>query len=161
MSSVVKRADRRHFMNVGTADVPVWELMGEGFTSFCEVKNPVIYSRRYIHENASRTDVTGYSPEVEYALDVYSDNPVIDKIRYITDKEETGENARVEVMTVDYFDAGSDGRFRAAKRFFYVIPDECGEGTDALIYTGTLRALGDAEFGLFDASLCCFIPEQA
>lgn len=157
MSSIVKRADRRHFMNVGTTQTPVWELMGEGFTSFYEVKNPVIYSRRYIHENTSRSDVTGYSPEVEYALDVYSNNQVIDKIRNITDMELIGEDARVEIMSVDFFDVDSDGKLRATKRFFSVIPDECGEGTDALIYTGKLRALGDAEFGRFNPETSAFI----
>ncbi len=150
MSRVVKRADRRHFMNVGTAASPVWGQIGEGFTAFREVKNPVTYSRRYIHETSSRTDVTGYSPEVEYALDVYSDDPVICVIRAVTDGELTGDAARVEIMTADLFDTDGNGTCAASKRDFAVVPDKCGEGTDALIYTGTLRALGDPVPGRYD-----------
>ncbi len=94
--------------------------------------------------------MTGYSPEVEYALDVYSDDPVIGVIRAVTDGELTGDSARVEIMTADLFDTDGSGSCAASKRDFTVVPDKCGEGTDALIYTGTLRALGDPVFGRYD-----------
>lgn len=151
--AIVKRADRQHYMNTGTKETPEWALIGEGFTEFMESKNAVSYQRRYIHEATKRTDITGYAPEIDYELEVYSDNPVIEKIRLITDREMTGDHAKVEVVCVDLFDeTGDSGIYNAVKREYSVIPDECGEGTDALCYTGTMKAVGDIIVGVFAAS---------
>ena len=148
--SIVKRADRQHYMNTGTKEIPVWSLIGEGFTEFTESKNAVSYQRRYIHEATKRTDITGYAPEIDYELEVYSDNPVIGKLRLITDREMTGEDAKVEVICVDLFDETENaGIYNAVKREYSVIPDECGDGTDALCYTGTMKAVGDIIAGVF------------
>lgn len=149
--SIVKRAERQHYMNIGTADAPMWSQIGEGFTEFKESKNAVSYQRRYIHEITKRTDVTGYAPVIDYELEIYSSNPVIDKIRTITDHELTGDDARVDVISVDLFDeGGTTGTYAATRRAYSVIPDECGEGTDALCYTGTMKAVGDITVGKFD-----------
>lgn len=159
MSSVIKRAERRHYMNTGTALAPVWTKIGEGFTLFSETKNPSSYSRRYIHEITSRTDVTGYSPVIEYAFDVFAGCAVIDIIRNITDREKTGEDAMVEVMTVDLFEPLPSGAYSASRRFYSVVPDECGSGTDALIYSGVLKAVGDAVFGMYNSVTGVFTGE--
>lgn len=148
--AIVKRADRQHYMNTGTTESPIWSLIGEGFTEFMETKNPINYSRRYIHEITKRTDVTGYAPEIDYELEVYAGNAVIDKIRLITDRELVGEEARVDIIAVDLFDVTStEGVYHAVKRTYSVIPDECGEGTDALCYTGTMKAVSDIITGTF------------
>jgi len=148
--AIVKRAERQHFMNTGSADSPVWSRIGEGFTEFTESKNAVSYQRRYIHEATKRTDVTGYAPVIDYELEVYSGNAVIDRIRTITDLELTGEDAKVEILSVDTFEeTDTPGIYPAVKRLYSVIPDECGEGTDALCYTGTMKAVGDIERGKF------------
>ena len=155
--SIVKRADRQHYMNIGTDLSPVWAQIGEGFTEFKESKNAVSYQRRYIHEVTKRTDVTGYAPVIDYELEIYSDNPVIEKIRTITDHELTGEDAKVDVITVDLFDeTAQSGTFNATRRAYSVIPDECGEGTDALCYTGTMKAVGDIVIGKFNAATKTF-----
>ena len=38
------------------------------------------------------------------------------------------------------------------KTEYSVIPDECGDGTDALCYTGTMKAVGDITVGVFAKS---------
>lgn len=155
--AIVKRADRQHYMNTGTADKPVWTLIGEGFTEFTESKNAVSYQRRYIHEITKRTDVTGYAPVIDYEFEVYSGNAAIEKIRGITDHELVGEDAKVEVLCVDLFDeTETSGVYHAVKRTYSVIPDECGEGTDALCYTGTMKAVGDIVTGTFVKSAGTF-----
>ena len=135
--AIVKRSDRQHYMNTGTAVSPVWSRIGEGFTEFAESKNAVSYQRRYINESTKRTDVTGYAP-------------VIEKLRRISDAELSGEDAKVELLTVDLFDEEENwGRYRAYRRIWSVIPDESGKGTDALIYTGTMKGVGDIEEGVY------------
>lgn len=148
--AIVKRADRQHYMNTGTESEPVWTRIGEGFTEFAESKNAVSYQRRYIHEYTKRTDVTGYAPVIDYEFEVYTSNPVIAKLRRIADAELVGEEAKVDVLTVDLFDEdGNFGRYRAYRRHYSVIPDESGKGTDALVYTGTMKAVGDIEEGTY------------
>jgi len=157
MSEIVKRADRRHYMNTGSPSVPVWSPIGEGFTEFSESKNAISYQRRYIHEASRRTDVTGYAPVIDYEFEVYTENPVIGKIRAITDGEYTGSDARVQIVTADLFDeTETQGVFHAVCRTYSVIPDRCGEGTDTLCYTGTMKAVGDLVKGTFVLSTGVF-----
>ena len=52
--AIVNRAERKHYLNTGTADGPVWSPIGEGFTELKESKNAVSYGRRYIHEATKR-----------------------------------------------------------------------------------------------------------
>ncbi len=150
---LVCREERQHYLNVGTTAEPVWALLGEGFTEFTEALHPVCCQRRYIHEPVKRTDVTGYAPVVDYAFEVYTDSPAIEKLRQIADRELTGCDAWVELCTVDLFDETAvSGVCRATVRTYSVIPDTCGEGTDALTYTGTLRAVSAPVQGTFVVS---------
>ncbi len=158
--AIVKRADRQHYLNTGERNSPVWTLIGEGFTEFTETKNAISYQRRYIHESTKRTDVTGYAPVIDYELEVYSGNAAIEKIRLITDRELTGDDAKVDVICVDLFDqTETSGVYNAVFRTYSVIPDECGEGTDALCYTGTMKAVGDIQTGKFVLSTSTFTAD--
>lgn len=149
-TGLVTRNKRQSYMNTGTVNSPAYSLIGEGFTSLAESKNPSEYSRHYVHEATERTDVTGYAPSIAYALDVYSDDPCIQKIIEITDKEEVGAAAQVEVVNVNLFEPGTTtGTYVAYKRSYAVVPGNVGEGTDALNYTGTFKAVGDAIKGTF------------
>ena len=158
--AIVNRAERKHYLNTGSLGVPVWSPIGEGFTEFMESKNAVSCSRRYIHETTKRTDVTGYAPVIDYEFEVYSDNPVIELLREITDRELCGERAQVDVLTVDLFsETAASGVYRAFRRRYSVIPDECGEGTDTLCYTGTMKAVGDVVHGVYVMSTGIFTAE--
>ena len=53
----------------GSTHTPSFNLMGEGFTDLSESKNPTEYSRKYIHEQSERTDVTGFAPAMAYSMD--------------------------------------------------------------------------------------------
>lgn len=150
--AIVNRAERKHYLNTGTDSAPVWSPIGEGFTEFMESKNAVSYGRRYIHEATKRTDVTGYAPVIDYEFEVYRGNAVIEVLREITDREMCGDKAQVDLLTVDMFDeTETGGVYRAVRRRYSVIPDECGEGTDALCYTGTMKAVGDIIPGTYVA----------
>lgn len=158
--AIVNRAERKHYLNTGTENSPVWSQIGEGFTEFVESKNAVSYGRRYIHEATKRTDVTGYAPVIDYEFEVYRDNAVIEVLREITDLEMCGDRAQVDVLTVDMFDeTETSGVYRAIRRRYSVIPDECGEGTDTLCYTGTMKAVGDIIPGTYVASTGIFTAD--
>ena len=157
--SIVKRADRQHYMNTGSVVSPVWSQIGEGFTEFRESKNAVSYQRRYIHETTKRTDVTGYAPVIDYEFEIYTSSPVITKLRSITDREQIGDDAKVEIVSVDMFETPVSGSYNATKRSYSVIPDEIGKGTDALVYTGTMKAVGDITVGKYNPTTNVFTAD--
>lgn len=154
-SELVLRYKFKSYMNTGTAETPVWSLIGEGFTSLKEAKNPKEYSRKYVNESTERTDVVGYATQIDYTADTYTDNPVISKIAEVSDKELTGTAAQVEILNVNEFqNSGTSGAasYKAYKRVYAIIPDAKGDGTDALVYSGSFKAVGDIVPGTFDGN---------
>lgn len=127
-----------------------YSIIGEGFTSLTENKNAKEYSRQYVHEKTERTDVTGYASSIAYSCDVYSEDPVIQKIIEITDNEKVGTDAQVEIVSVNLWQTGgTENSYVAYQRKYAVIPDSKGDGTDALVYSGNLKAVGDIVKGTF------------
>lgn len=150
-SRLIKRAEFRSFMELNPSGSKLtYYLIGEGFTNLAESKNAQEYSRQYIHEYTERTDVVGYSPSLAYSADAHTENPVIAKIMEVTDKELTGTDAVVPIVAVNTFDEVETGKCKAYKRNYAIIPDSKADGTDALIYTGTMRAVGDIVEGAYD-----------
>ncbi len=148
-SKLVARAELRSYMNTGTAETPAYTLIGEGFTSLSESKNPKEYSRQYIHERTERTDIVGYAPSIAYSTDTYTENEVIAKIRAVTDDELIGTDAQVDIVNVNLFE-GTEGAYVAYKRAYAIIPDAKADGVEALIYSGNFRAVGDVVKGTWN-----------
>lgn len=145
---LVKRSQRVAYMNTASTDgQAIFERM-TGFTSMTNAKNPKEYSRQYIDMDTETSDVVGYAPAIEYSFDRYSNNPVHEKIAKIHDGELIGNETHVDVVIVDLFKKSSTGeKYYAAKRTYAVIPDSDGDGTDALIYSGSMKAVSTIEIG--------------
>lgn len=164
ISKLVSRSELRSYMNVSKGtEAASYKLIGEGFTSLTEAKNPKEYSRQYIHEKTERTDVVGYAPSLDYSVDIYTNNPVIARIREITDKELIGSDAQVSIVTVELFSDSTFDKTEAVayERKYAIIPDSKGEGVEALVYTGTFKAVGDIAPGTFNVETEAFTPEAA
>ena len=133
---LVGRHERLSFMKV---ENDTYTRM-TGFTSLGESKESKEYSRQYVDEATERTDVVGYATGVEYEFDRHTNTPVHEKLAQIADDE---------ILTVDLFEpVGSDDKVcKARLRTYSVIPDASGDGTDALIYSGTLKAAGEITHG--------------
>ena len=157
--SLIMRAGLAHYMDTSDTSTPSFNRIGEGFTDFTESKNPKEYSRQYIDEQTERTDVIGYAPSIAYSSDVYSDDPVCQKIVAITDAEAVGEDAQVDIVTANEYEiTGTATTCNAVKRTYAVIPDQKGSGVEALIYTGTLKAVSEQISGTFTPSTKSFTP---
>lgn len=141
----------------GSGD-PTYELIGEGFTSFPEQKNPQEYTRKYINYKTEKTDVIGYSPSIEYSCDCISDDPVVQEIVKIHDGELVGNDTHRDVVNVNKWESTAENVYKAYKRTYAIVPNQKGEGTDALIYTGTFRAVSDIVEGTFNTSTKTFTP---
>ena len=141
-SRLINRADRLSFMNVKTADLPEFVRMTK-FTTMTGGKNPKEYARQYVDMTTESSDVVGYAPAVEYSFDRHTQNAVHEKIAEITDDEMVGQNTYVEIVTVDVFTEDAQGRSIARKRTYSVVPDSEGDGTEALIYSGSFKAVSE------------------
>jgi hypothetical protein len=143
-AKMVKRSKRVAFMNIGTGAESKFVRM-QGFSSMSESKSPKQYTRTYVDEDSERSDVVGYATQIGYSFDRHSPLSVHEKISEITDGEYTGSDAYVEIVTVDLFTEGEAKTAR--KRTYAVMPDTTGDGSDALIYSGNLRAIGEMTVG--------------
>lgn len=144
-----------------TAGITDFQLIGNGFTTFPESKKPTKYVRKYYGDKTEQTDVVRYSPSMKYSCDVITDDPVIAKIVSITDKEQVGENTKVDIVSVNLWEETSTkGVYVAYKRTFTIVPDGKGDGTGSMSYTGTMEASGDNVSGTFNRSTKTFTPDK-
>lgn len=130
-------------------------LVGEGFTSFPESKNPKEYTRKYINYKTDKSDVIGYAPSIEYSCDCISGDPVVQEIVYVHENELVGNATHRTIYHVNRWEE-KDGKCPAKKRVFAIIPGTKGDGSDALVYSGTLKAVSDIVSGEFDVTTKTF-----
>ena len=205
-TGLVLRCQWEAYLGCLASGVQTFNLIGEGFTSFPEAKNPKEYTRKYVNYQTEKTDVIGYAPSIEYSADCISDDPVVKEIVDIHENERTGYDTHRDVISVNrwqgtpkytlttdedvvagkvyYTRTGNDPNyvytkvgnptagelgtyyecelstteFAATKRTFAIIPGTKGDGTDALIYTGTMKAVSDIIKGTFNVTDKSFTP---
>lgn len=138
------RSDIVAFLQIPAEGVPTYKRM-QGFTSFSVSKNPREYSRQYVDESQEQTDVTGYSPSIEFGFDKYAGNPVHDYIAEIIDNEIIGTAAVISILLVDLTKDGAADN--AQLRPYAVIANTEGDGTDAYTYSGTFAVKGSRQWG--------------
>ncbi len=158
-NELVLRCQFESYMECGTGDDKAFHLIGEGFTSFPEAKNPKEYTRKYVNYKTEKTDVIGYSPSISYSCDCIVGEPCVQEIVKITDGELLGKDTHRRIVSVNCFDKKADGKYAATIRTYAIIPSNKGDGTDALIYTGTMKAVSDLVTGTFDRSTKTFTPD--
>ena len=139
---LVKRSDKVSFFGNVSNGTETFNRM-RGFTTLSGNKNPSEYSRQYVDEEFETTDVTGYSPSIDFGFDQYTDDPVHEEMVDILDGEKTGTEARRNIVTVDFSQPGeTSGTYKATKREYAIIGDTDGDSMDAYTYSGTFRATG-------------------
>ena len=163
---LVKRSDKVSFFgNMGTGTETFNRM--RGFTTLSGSKNPMEYSRQYVDEEFETTDVTGYSPNIDFGFDQYSGDLVHDEMVEILDGEKTGTEARRNIVTVDFSQPiiGQEGYYKATKREYAVIGDTEGDSMDAYTYSGSFRATGKRITGSAtlnsDSSVATFIVDTS
>lgn len=121
-----------------------------GFTAMSKSANPKEYARQYVDETGEITDVTGYSPSIEYTFDQYTNNDVHKDIVEITEDEKTGSDAVREIVIVDMTSpvGENNNEFEARKRLFAIIPGTDGDNADTYSYTGTLKSKSSSIKGI-------------
>lgn len=154
------RSEWASFMNTGTAIMPTWSRIGEGFTDFELTYSANEYTAHYIHEKTERTAITGYAPEFSFTCDVFTQDPVIREIMKVVDDELIGTEAVREIVSCNLYEPinGQTDTYPAFTRKWSIIPGSKGSGVDALILSGTFSAFGDSVRGTFNTKTLTFTP---
>lgn len=142
MATLVKRSDKLAFMDVSSA----FQRM-TGFTALTTNKNPKEYTRQYVDEDFENTDVTGYSPSIDFTFDQYTDNVVHDALITLINNDTTGTGAIVTILVVDTSDEVSAGVYNAYTRTYSVVGGSEGDSMDAYTYSGTFKVKGSRVTG--------------
>lgn len=158
-NDLVLRAQFASYMECGSGDDKAYHLIGEGFTAFPIALNPKEYTRKYVNYITEKSDVIGYAPSVAYSCDCVSGDPVVQEVMAITDAEALGNATHRNIVNVNLWEADESGKCPAYRRTFAIIPAGKGEGTDALVYTGTMKAVSDQVKGTFDTKTNTFTSE--
>ena len=143
---LVKRSDKVSFLGCVSDGSETFNRM-RGFTTLSGSKNPTEYSRRYVDEEFETTDVTGYSPSLDFGFDQYVGDVVHEEMVEILDNEKLGTEARRNIVTVDFSQPEGEGTYKAVKREYAIIGDAEGDSMDAYTYSGTFRATGKRVVG--------------
>ena len=143
---LVKRSDKVSFLGCVKDGSETFNRM-RGFTTLSSSKNPTEYSRRYVDEEFETTDVTGYSPSIEFGFDQYTGDVVHEEMVDILDNEKLGTEARRNIVTVDFSQSTGEGNYNAVKREYAIIGDAEGDSMDAYTYSGTFRSTGKRVLG--------------
>ena len=143
---LVKRSDKVSFLGCKKDGSEKFNRM-RGFTTLSGSKNPTEYSRRYVDEEFETTDVTGYSPSLDFGFDQYIGDAVHEEMVEILDNEKLGTEARRNIVTVDFSQEAGEGSYKAVKREYAIIGDAEGDSMDAYTYSGTFRATGKRVVG--------------
>lgn len=138
---LVKRSDKVSFLGCLADGSETFNRM-RGFTTLSGSKNATEYSRRYVDEEFETTDVTGYSPSLDFGFDQYIGDPVHEEMVEILDNEKLGTEARRNIVTVDFSQEAGEGSYKAVKREYAIIGDSEGDSMDAYTYSGTFRSTG-------------------
>lgn len=142
MATLVKRSDKLAFLQVSGE----YKRM-TGFTALTTNKNPKEYTRQYVDEDFENTDVTGYSPSIDFTFDQYTDSTVHEAIVTLLNNDTIGTPAIVSILTVDKSDEISTGVYNAWTRDYAVIGGTEGDSMDAYTYSGTLKVKGSRVTG--------------
>lgn len=111
--------------------------------------NPSDEEYSYVDQATTDTEVQGYTPEISYDFngddEVKAQEPIIN----IYENELLGDKAVVtgiEVFTKKTL-VGYEGNYKAYRRQFTVVPDTFGGDPGVMVYSGSLKAKGNKEWG--------------
>jgi len=136
---VTKRSDKVAFYGVPAEGGKCTFHRMKGFSDLSTSKNAKEYTRQYVDEVFEQTDVVGYSPSMSFTLDQMKNDPVHKDIADIYNNEKVGMDAVRTIIVVDMLSETKE----AISRDYAVIAEGEGNGTDAYVYSGTLKAKGE------------------
>jgi hypothetical protein len=154
------RYEKLHYMNLGTAAAPKWELINEGITDFTESQNAQVEASHYIGNKVATQRTRSLEPSFAYAGLLSDEDPVSKRLYEIGANQEL--NVKVKIAHVDTW--GADKTKLVARMGTYnVIPENPGSGSggEDLGISGTLSQVGELAIGTWNMGTKTFTPNKA
>lgn len=150
-SKKVKRSQFALFLNTGTAETPIWSLIGDGVTEMSIAYNPQTSEVVYINQDSGVTDVESYKPTIAAPMTAMAGDPVFDYVDAIRMKRKVLTDCVTECLLVYLYKDEQSGAYPAEKNACGVQIDEFGgAGGESTKLSFTLNLQGNAVSGVFN-----------
>jgi len=155
------RHERVAFFNTGTTASPVYVLMGEGFETLDDSRNPEVDETAYVNSVNKVKTIGSYGPEWAFDGTVIKESTVIAFLRAIGDNLSIGNDAASDIVVFDMWSTTAGGDLNtttgiaAAKRYPVSVQMDStggGPGAEKLKFSGVLLGTGDPTDGTFDTA---------
>lgn len=148
----MERSDILHYAKINGQI----ELIGEGVNALTISNTIDEKQKRYIHDKAPRTTVSGYKVEVSVDAELIKSDKFLEHCKKIGYEQITGEDAQTEIIHVFTAEKESDNEttFKAIKQPMTILVENPGSGDadNGLGMSIKLKANGALEKGKFDTA---------
>lgn len=158
-AGIATRDELLSYLNTGTKELPVWNLIGAGFTDLTEALNPKTKDSHYIHQKTGTSSVIGYAPTFTFAAEMDKGDPVSAFIANIGRERKVGASCEAEIINVyTWVNGTTEGTMLAYRQQVAIKVDNSGSGVggEAVGLAGALLYKGDAEKGEFNPTTKTF-----
>lgn len=111
----IKRSSFATFLNIGTSVTPDYARFGKGIEEQDINYNPESETIKYIHEDASNTDLTGYAPAFDTTQRTYENEPIFEYMYEKMRARAVGDEAVTDYLKVYMFKKLGEGIYEAEK----------------------------------------------
>ena len=147
----VMRSELKHYLNTGTAEVPVWSQINKGVVTATINWNPQIEDEAYIGDTSSTKFTTGLAPEMPMDMSAKKGDPAYDFVAALIWNQKIGIDAETDLLTVDASAAQVAGVWPAKKQRVSVSYSSSGGDSIKPLKQGvTLQFMGDPEYGTYN-----------
>lgn len=158
-NKIAMRSEVHGYMNLGTDDNENWERLGQGWSKFSENPNAQTESVQYIDSDSETTDTVSYSNQIAFECDLMYTEDTIKKVYDIAKQEKVGEEALVDILTVDAFEEAEGKQEVTAYRRKSSVAVSSLDGTKKMKMSGNLNAYGSTTIGKFNLKTLTFTPD--
>ena len=143
-----KRSTWYTFLNTGTKESPKWVREGAGASELTAQMNPQTTTTQDVTQDTAETDITGYQPSIGISKSVSKDDDTFAFIDDIRRKRKIMSDAYAQILNVDVFNPGSDGKYPAEVQDVSIQIDSFGgAASDPLTISYTYNYRGDPVTG--------------
>lgn len=111
----IKRSSFATFLNTGTSANPTYTRFGKGIEEQNISYNPNSETVKYIHEDASNTDLTDYAPSFDTTQKTYVNEPIFEYMYGKMKARAVGTDATTDYLKVFMFKKLAEGVYEAEK----------------------------------------------
>lgn len=109
----IKRKLLAHYLNTGSMSKPEWSRMGKGISEMEMSYNPEEESVKYIHEDSSTNELTGYNVTSDVTQTCYAGEPIFE---YVDEKRKIRaieNDAETQILDVNMYDKLAENVYSA------------------------------------------------